>query len=135
MDNNGAGFNSNTQGNEIPQDSHGVTADISESPSDSLLSTHDYALGYNECVAPSESSTDGFDSVSKQVLCSSNPSAVVSPIHYTTDIQDQSAISQHISCSDVLSGDDIEKIKTALNVRELKSFKYSALMQFSKEGM
>ena len=26
-DNNGAGLNSNTQGNEIPQDSHGVTAD------------------------------------------------------------------------------------------------------------
>ena len=80
-DNNGASFNSNTQGNEIPQDSHRVTADLSESPSDSLLSTHnDYALEYNECVAPSESSTDGFDSISKQVLCSSDPSTVVSPL-------------------------------------------------------
>ena len=127
-----------TQGCEVPQESHDVNVDNLDNPSNCTPTTsHTCLPGPAEGTMSLESSmmqdlTDVCASITKQGSCSSNPSIMASQIHRSKVIQDlanASTVSQGndpLSSKDLLS-DNMEKVKTTLNVRELKEFQVQCI--------
>ena len=115
-------------GQEVPQDSHNVDVDNTDNTSNCVPSTsHNYLLESAKGVISLESSmiqdvTDGCASVTRQGSSSSNYTSQIST--YIQDLTNASTSSQR--SIDLLS-DDMKKIKTILNVRELKEFQVQSI--------